>query len=163
AVWVSPTIAYCSMREGTRRKLSALVARIVISSTRAPGDLDEREAKLRERLTQRLLMAIEPLTETFDERGDAVDRQPGLVEVGRHALVGGEGKKGELPQADRVVGDDVRHRRGRELLAQLPQLLAGGLVVGPGAAAVVRGRLVSTVRLVLTARRPKGAHADILT
>src|SRR5262249_58181637 len=82
---------------------------------------------------------------------------------GGQAWVGWEGQEGERPQGDRVVGDDVRHRRGRELLAQLPQLLAGGLVVGPGAAAVVRGRLVSTVRLVLTARRPKGAHADILT
>ena len=76
------------------------------------------------------MVAAEPTFQALDERGDAVDGEPSLLEVGRGSLFGREMQERELPKPDGVVGDDVGYRCLRELLAQRAQLFTGGLVFG---------------------------------
>ena len=80
---------------------------------------------------------------------------------GSGALLGGEVHQRQLLQPDGVVCHDVGHRRLRELLAERLGLLLGSLVVGPAGAAGRRSAF-GLFRLVLSARRPDAAHADIL-
>ena len=74
-----------------------------------------------------------------DERvdGEAGLGEPGLAAAPVGLRVGGEVQDGQLPQAHRVVGDDVGHRHRRQLLAgpahlglDLRHLLRGGLQPG---------------------------------
>jgi len=116
---------------------------------------------LRQRFAQWFLVTAESTLQALDERGDSVDGQPSLLEVGLGSLLGRQVQQRELPQPDGVVGHDVRHRRLRELLAQRSQLFTGRLVVGSAGIAGRRSAL-GLVRVVLSARRPECAHADIL-
>ena len=117
---------------------------------------------MRQRFAQWLLVSAESTLQAFDERGDSVDGQPSLLEVGLGSLLGRQVQQRELPQPDGVVGDDVRHRRLRELLSQRAQLLTGGFVVGSAGVAGRRSAL-GLFRVVRFAGRPECAHADILT
>lgn len=84
-------------------------------------DLHVRQAKLRERVAQRLFVILETVAETLDERPDGVDRQGRLGEIGRSFAVDTEVQDGELPEPDGVVRDDVEHRGRGELRPHLSE------------------------------------------
>ena len=144
----------------------------------AGGDLHERHAQLGERLAQRLRALAEAIPEALHECGHGVDRQARLVESHGAALLGREVQHRELPEPDRVVGDEIGHGRARELGADPAQLLVHLGVVDtavvdprvvhprvaldlPGGRRGV-GHVVTGCGPVLAGGCPEPAHAGIL-
>ena len=119
-------------------------------------------------------MLAEPGAQAVDQGREGVDREPGRGQIGLGRpplLVGGcdhaQVHERELPDPERMVDDDVHHRRRHQPgveLAERRDLLLGrfGLVrLGPGRRAG-RCRPTAAFRFETARRCPEATHAGIL-
>src|SRR5262245_65548382 len=100
AVCVSPTMAYCSIREAIAVEAidSLSAAPVAGFGFLAPADLDEGEAQLAQRVAERLLVAAQAVAESLDERAHRVDGELGLLEVRRLSFRRRQVQDRALPQ-----------------------------------------------------------------
>ena len=149
AVWVSPTSAYCSIRDAMSvcypdssegdppagPASAASASDLGIEGGEGVGELHERHAQLRDRIAQHVVVGRQAVPEGVDHGREGVDGQRGLVHPGAGGRAVGhrvrrEVQDRELPQAHGVVGHDVGHRHRGQLrpgLADRRQLLRRGL------------------------------------
>ena len=83
--------------------LRALICALSGLTGRPPGELDERDLELAQRVAQGRLRVGEPVADSLDDRSHRVDRDLRFVECGRRRA---PVDRGELVQLERELGHD---------------------------------------------------------